>query len=116
MSHEIRTPLNAIVGSTFYVTVLVAASSQTAQYQVQQQPQLDAWPDSNLVESAGHYRLRILLVEDNLVNQRVAQSLLSKLGHTVDTVTNGRACLAALEQKRYDRFSYRCVAVRGNGW
>jgi two-component system, sensor histidine kinase and response regulator len=39
--------------------------------------------------------LRILLTEDNLVNQRVAMTMLGKMGHRITLATNG---LGALEQ------------------
>jgi len=42
-------------------------------------------------------RLKILLVEDNRVNQAVAVRLLEKRGHQVVVVENGRAALEALE-------------------
>jgi PAS domain S-box-containing protein len=45
---------------------------------------------------------RILLAEDNPVNQRVAQLMLHKLGHVVDVVSDGVAALAAVERQEYD--------------
>ena len=44
----------------------------------------------------------ILLVEDNSINQRVAQSLLNKLGLSADTASNGEEALVALSKKPYD--------------
>jgi len=44
---------------------------------------------------------RILLVEDNRVNQMVAQGILNKLGlHFIDIANNGVECLAKLKQKK----------------
>ena len=46
--------------------------------------------------------LRVLIVEDNLVNQRLATRLLEKRGHRVAVAGNGREALAALEKESFD--------------
>jgi signal transduction histidine kinase/CheY-like chemotaxis protein len=47
-------------------------------------------------------RARILLVEDNVVNQRVASGLLTRRGHHVTVAQNGREALTRLEQETFD--------------
>jgi CheY-like chemotaxis protein len=46
--------------------------------------------------------LRVLVVEDNAVNQRLAARLLEKRGHRVTVAANGREALVALEKGVYD--------------
>jgi signal transduction histidine kinase/DNA-binding response OmpR family regulator len=46
--------------------------------------------------------LNILLVEDNLVNQRVATGLIEKRGHRVAIAENGQEALRMLEKESYD--------------
>ena len=46
--------------------------------------------------------LRILLAEDNLINQKVALKMLDRLGIRADVVGNGAEVLGALEHLKYD--------------
>ncbi len=46
--------------------------------------------------------LRVLLVEDNPVNQRLASRLLEKRGHSVVVAANGLEALEALEKENFD--------------
>ncbi|MGC1332337.1 response regulator, partial [Pseudomonas sp.] len=55
-----------------------------------------------------HRRARILLVEDNPVNQLVAKGMLSKLGCEVTVAAHGGEALAALEDKEYDLVLMDC--------
>jgi signal transduction histidine kinase/DNA-binding response OmpR family regulator len=44
----------------------------------------------------------ILLVEDNIINQKVALSILEGFGYKLDVTSNGLEAIAALERKSYD--------------
>ena len=46
--------------------------------------------------------LRILMAEDNPINQKVALSMLKRLGYRADVAFNGLEVLQALQKKSYD--------------
>ncbi len=45
---------------------------------------------------------KILLVEDNLINQKVALRILAQHGYEADTAINGQEALKAFQSKAYD--------------
>ncbi len=57
---------------------------------------------SELVAAGGQSPLKILLAEDNLVNQTVATKMLEKVGHRVTVANNGQEVLELIEQQAFD--------------
>ncbi|MDF0674055.1 MAG: response regulator [Nitrospira sp.] len=55
-----------------------------------------------LAETKAKMDLRILLAEDNIINQKVAVRLCQRLGYRIDVVANGREVVEAVSRIRYD--------------
>lgn len=54
--------------------------------------------ETQVVEGA----LRVLIADDNALNQNLLKRLVTKLGHSADVVSNGREAVAAVAQQPYD--------------
>lgn len=81
-------------GSTFHFTARFGRQLESATPQL---PKMETPPPM-----ADGRHLRILLVEDNVVNQRVAVRVLEKRGHLVVVAENGVEALQALACQRFD--------------
>jgi CheY-like chemotaxis protein len=68
---------------------------------VDSEPPRTADPKPTLIAGPAR-RVRILLAEDNVVNQRVAMQMLRKMGHDVVLAGNGREAFEATQHERFD--------------
>lgn len=84
-------------GSTFWFTLKLEKASPEAVFQGRSDRAADP------IDPDLPYRsLRILLAEDNQVNQQVATAMLLKGGHRIDVAANGREALNAVRDVPYD--------------
>ena len=91
-------------GSTFWFTVPLAAAP-------------DAAPVRARTPVVVHLRpLRVLVAEDNAVNQRVVNAILARQGHHVTLVADGRAALDALAASPYDVVLMDCEMPELDGY
>lgn len=70
---------------------------------------------SSPVEAALPERGRVLLAEDNLINQRVALAMLESGGYRVDVVGDGVEAVSAVRAHRYDAVLMDCHMPRMDG-
>jgi PAS domain S-box-containing protein len=92
------------VGSTFWFTVTLPIGKSA----VVETPVRQLRPNSQ--------RLRVLIAEDNQVNQIVAKKMVEKIGHSAHTVANGLEVLAALKVATYDLILMDCQMPEMDGY
>lgn len=83
-------------GSTFYFTLELESCEEK---HVKKTSDIKAVELTNLSDEMP---LNILLVEDNPINQKVAQRIIKKFGYTIDTAVNGLVALDYVKNKKYD--------------
>jgi CheY-like chemotaxis protein len=53
-------------------------------------------------EFAAHYPLKILIAEDDMMNQQLALMILKRLGYSADVAPDGKEVLEVVSEKKYD--------------
>jgi|CXWL01.1.fsa_nt_gi signal transduction histidine kinase/DNA-binding NarL/FixJ family response regulator len=96
MGGSLRVESTEGIGSTFYFSldVLLPTREEPAAATV--------GTDALDASFASRYPLRLLVAEDNAVNQRLAVLMLEQLGYQADLVDNGIAVLSAIERRPFD--------------
>ena len=105
MQGEIKVNSKEQVGTRFTVTLPLPVYSSLATDNTGKLAETTELPKTVIKPQRP---LRILLVEDNEVNQMVASMLLKKMGHQSDTAENGLLAIEALKQQHYDLVLMDC--------
>jgi CheY-like chemotaxis protein len=96
------------------LSLVLADSSGAAPSVVQ--PTASIITRHSLAEVEAGSRVRILVAEDNPVNQKVAIKMIEKLGYRVDITGNGREAIAASERIPYDLVLMDCHMPEMDGF
>jgi signal transduction histidine kinase/HPt (histidine-containing phosphotransfer) domain-containing protein len=98
-------PANASISVFVYKPIrpaqLLDALCRALSIQIQREKKAPPAPTLD-ADLARRLPLRLLLADDNPINQKVGLSVLNKLGYRADVANNGLEVLQALEQKAYD--------------
>jgi PAS domain S-box-containing protein len=117
------------LGSTFWFAVPLHTAAEvihddrpileahTAGYEATSLP---VWSDAPVPQPVAHAvpanGARILVVEDNRVNQAVARGMLEGLGYSVDLAGDGIEALEAIDRRSYDAVLMDCQMPRMDGF
>ncbi len=76
----------------------------------------DSWPPELLLHSKEFPPLNILVTDDNLVNLKVSEILLTKMGHLVTLASSGAVAISAVKKKDFDIVFMDCQMPEMDGF
>lgn len=102
MGGHIRIESIEHVGTTFICELPLALQTAEHMSQLDQQLQISNTPQTDYKASLKALKAKILLVEDNYLNQKVVSILLEELGCQVTIVDKGKKALEAIAGQQFD--------------
>jgi PAS domain S-box-containing protein len=97
------------VGSRFWFTARFGHSTAL-------ETRRETAPNAEISRPSEVPHRRVLMAEDNIVNQRVAARMLEKMGYVVDVVSDGREAVAAWARGGYDAILMDCQMPEMDGY
>ncbi len=99
-------------GATFWFTIAAALVSDKDTPSISQRLSLTP----SRLHAAGPLKYRVLLAEDNVVNQAVAKAMLEIIGCEIEIAPDGMAAVQAVAAREFDLILMDCNMPRLDGW
>ncbi len=97
-----KTGTDITLGSTFYYTFTAKETTEDSQSHFLKLDNLDSPLENYSAELSRKFPLKILVAEDNSVNQQLIKLLLEQLGYRCDVVSNGLEAIENINRWNYD--------------
>jgi two-component system, sensor histidine kinase and response regulator len=82
----------------------------------EREPEEDLVVTRYIVSEQKRYKVKILIAEDNKINQKITTKMLERLGYRCDIASNGEEAINAVKERDYDIILMDCQMPKVNGF